>query len=299
MSPQDPIHSLLQRTSRSFALSIPTAPAPIDHEMSVGYLLFRIADTFEDTTEVPVPERVAGLGAFARAVMAPQDAGARAELRRHAEALPLEHEGYHDLMRATDLVLDALQGLRPGAADIIAQHACRTALGCIPWIEQTNAAGVMRLHSMSDLRAYCYTVAGIPGEMLCSLFLLGRPELGSVECELRQRARVFGEAMQLVNILKDSELDASEERVFIPAGVTVKEALALARHDLAVAQEYVALLRQPGVDPGVVAFHAITCDLARVALDVTEAQGPGAKVPRKTVAKVLESAGVAHQHVLS
>ncbi|MEM6992476.1 MAG: squalene/phytoene synthase family protein, partial [Myxococcota bacterium] len=146
-------------------------------------------------------------------------------------------------------------------------------------------------------RAYCYAVAGIPGEMLCELFMLDRPELWPVAEDLRERAAVFGEAMQLVNILKDEALDSGEDRVFLPATVATSEALALARRDLAVAREYVDLLRQPGVHPGVVGFHAITCGLAEAALEVTETNGPGAKMSRRCVADVFRGAGISSDHI--
>ncbi len=292
------IERLLHRTSRSFALSIPAAPAPLDEELRVGYLLFRIGDTFEDCTHVDVQTRVAGLHALVEALAAPRDMNGRATLRRHAEALPVEHEGYRELMDSCELVFDALLALRPAAAKIIATQAARTASECIRWVRGTGADGVLRLQSMEELREYCYGVAGIPGEMLCELFLLDRPALEHVATGLRARAVTFGEAMQLVNILKDVDEDASEGRVYLPSSVSTSEALALARADLAIAREYVELLRQPGVEAGVVAFHAITTGLAEAALEVTEVRGPGAKISRRRVARVLQGAGLSYEHVL-
>lgn len=293
----DLLLSLLHDTSRSFALSIPAAPAPVDREMTVAYLLFRIADTFEDATATAVEERIQGLEAFAHALDNPSCPKARAALREHAERLDEPNPAYRRLMRHCDEVLDGLMSLRPGAQVIVAGHSRRTAVGCIEWIRRTDDSGVLRLHSMKELRDYCYTVAGIPGEMLCELFLLEQPGLEHVAAQMRARAVTFGEAMQLVNILKDCAMDAEEDRVFLPSSVSMTEALALARADLAVAREYVELLRQPGVPSGVVAFHQITSDLAAAALDVTEAKGPGAKISRSGVARILEHAGVSAAQV--
>lgn len=286
------IEQLLQRTSRSFALSIPAAVAPVDREVTVAYLLFRIADTIEDGCEVPVARRVLGLELFCQLLRAPTDPACRASFIAFARAFPVQHAGYRELLDHSLRVVDALGELRPGAARIIAEHSTRTATGCIDWITRTDADGVLRLRSLDELRGYCYTVAGIPGEMLCELFLLDRPTLAGVAAQLRARAVVFGEAMQLVNILKDCAADAAEGRVYLPDSVPMADALALARRDLAIAREYVDLLRQPGVEPGVIAFHAITAGLAKVALDVTEAAGSGAKIPRARVAEILEQAGV-------
>ena len=47
---QDVLDGLLVKTSRTFALSIPVLPEPTRREVTVAYLLFRIADTLEDST---------------------------------------------------------------------------------------------------------------------------------------------------------------------------------------------------------------------------------------------------------
>jgi phytoene/squalene synthetase len=39
---------LLQRTSRTFGLAIPRLSEPTRTEVTIAYLLFRIADTLED-----------------------------------------------------------------------------------------------------------------------------------------------------------------------------------------------------------------------------------------------------------
>ena len=104
----------------------------------------------------------------------------------------------------------------------------------------------MQLDTIDDLRAYCYAVAGIVGEMLTELFLLGRPSLARVASELRSRAAAFGEGLQLVNILKDARPDAAEGRTFLPRLAPLAEVFALARKDLAAAAAYVELLRARG-----------------------------------------------------
>ena len=64
---------------------------------------------------------------------------------------------------------------------------------------------MLRLSSIPELRDYCYVVAGIVGEMLTELFLLDRPAAGAASRDyLRERSQLFGEALQLVNILKDA-----------------------------------------------------------------------------------------------
>ena len=57
---------LLAETSRTFALSIPLLEEPTRHQVTLAYLLFRIADTFEDAETWPRDRRVRALGEFAR-----------------------------------------------------------------------------------------------------------------------------------------------------------------------------------------------------------------------------------------
>ena len=47
---RDELQALLGETSRTFALAIPRLPEPRMTEVTVAYLLFRIADTFKDAT---------------------------------------------------------------------------------------------------------------------------------------------------------------------------------------------------------------------------------------------------------
>ena len=55
---------LLEKTSRTFALSIPPLPPPTDREVTVAYLLFRIADTIEDASHWAPAARTAALSDF-------------------------------------------------------------------------------------------------------------------------------------------------------------------------------------------------------------------------------------------
>ena len=53
------VNDLLQKTSRTFALTIPYLPPPTREEVGLAYLLFRIIDTFEDATRWSPEQRIA------------------------------------------------------------------------------------------------------------------------------------------------------------------------------------------------------------------------------------------------
>lgn len=274
------LDDLLEKTSRTFALSIPLLPEPTRREVTIAYLLFRIADTFEDAATWGRDQRIEALGDFGRLLTSPQAARTRQLAATWSAGVPIDHAGYQELLRETPFVLDAFFALGEAGREIVRHHTVRTAGGMAGFVARTGADGELRLRDLEDLRDYCYVVAGIVGELCTDLFLLGRPSLAAVAAELRANARWFGEALQLVNILKDSAFDATEGRSYLPRDLDRAEVLGLARRDLGLASRYVAALERGRAERGIIAFNALPVLLAYATLDKVEAEGPGAKVSR-------------------
>ena len=282
------LEQLLIATSRTFALAIPLLPEPSRHEVTLSYLLFRIADTFEDAATWPRERRIEALEQFADLLEHP-DPAATAELsRRWVEEVPCEQAAYRELLAETPAVLEAFFALSPEAIHLIREHTVRTALGMAGFVKRISEDGELRLTDLADLQAYCYVVAGIVGELLTELFLLENPVLEPVAAELRSRSRAFGEGLQLVNILKDSASDVTEGRRYLPAGVDRAEVLTLARHDLDEASAYVLALQRAGAERGLVAFNALPVHLAFATLDRVETAGPGSKLTRPEVFSIVQ-----------
>ncbi|HVV51636.1 MAG TPA: squalene/phytoene synthase family protein [Polyangia bacterium] len=287
------IDSLLQKTSRTFALTIPYLPQQTRDEVGIAYLLFRIIDTFEDAVLWPPALRLEALKAFVGLLERPA-AESRALAESWTREPPLVHAGYQELLAETPYVLAQYEALRPAAREILRTHVARSAEGMADFVRRIEPGGRLQLETIEDLRAYCYAVAGIVGEMLTELFLLGRPPLARVAGELRARAAEFGEGLQLVNILKDARPDAIEGRTFLPSRAPLAEVFVLARKDLAAAAAYVELLREGGAESGLVAFNAFISKLATANLQILRDQGLGAKLTRTTVLKIaaeIASAG--------
>src|SRR5258708_37640136 len=112
--------------------------------------------------------------------------------------------------------------------------------------------------------------------MLTELFLLSSPKLASSASMLRQRSALFGEGLQLVNILKDVDQDAAERRRCLPQGTDRAEVFALARTDLHSATEYTLALQDAGAPVGLVAFVVLPAASAPVTLARIEKSGTGA-----------------------
>lgn len=282
------LHDLLVKTSRTFALSIPYLPEPTRQEVTVAYLLFRIADTFEDAAGWPQEHRITALAEFQHLLSTPSPEKTRRLATQWSDAVPIDHAGYQELMEEVPFVLEAFFGLSPAARELVRHHTCRTASGMAEFVQRTNPGGELELRDLDDLKHYCYIVAGIVGEMLTELFLLGTPHLEPIAADLRRRSRAFGEALQLVNILKDAAFDATEGRSYLPPSTDREQIFAQAKRDLGNSIEYVHLLQRGGAHHGVVAFNAVQVLLAREALTKVEHEGPGAKISRPRVFWLLK-----------
>lgn len=288
ISRREQLQMLLEETSRTFALAIPLLPEPLCTEVNVAYLLFRIADTLEDSTRWAARDRVAALEELARTL---EEGGKDEEVRNLArqwrDRRPVDHVGYLELIDQAPLVFSALRDARPEAARIIVAHTVRTSRGMASFLRRAGEDGVLRLDSLEDLRAYCYAVAGIVGEMLTELFLLECESAGALAPRLRPRARGFGEALQLVNVLRDSSDDIQEGRSLVPDSVSRDHLFELARTDLRQAAEYTLALQSAGAPDGIVAFNALPVLLATATIDRVEEAGPGSKISRARVWAIL------------
>ncbi len=282
------LDDLLTKTSRTFALSIPLLPEPTRRQVTLGYLLFRIADTFEDAADWSNDRRIEALDTFCRLLEGDRSPENTAELaQKWSLEVPIDHDGYQELLREIPAVLEAFFDLEPRAQSLVREHVIRTARGMVEYVERTDETGELQLEDIDDLREYCYVVAGIVGEMLTELFILDRPELEAVADDLRIRARRCGEAQQLVNILKDSAFDATEGRSYL-AGAERSEVFDLARADLRTAAEYILLLQGSKTERGLIAFNALPVLLAFAALERVETAGPGSKVTREQLYGIME-----------
>jgi farnesyl-diphosphate farnesyltransferase len=274
---------LLLRTSRTFALAIPLLPEPTRSEVATAYMLFRIADTFEDATRWPRSKRIEALQDFAALLRSPSIEAASRLSAEWVAGRPIEHDGYLELLGEVPAVIEALESYEKPHREAIVKHTLRTAEGMAGWVALGDEEGNLRLQSIADLRAYCYTVAGIVGDMLTELFIVGSPSLQCASEVLWDNSALFGEGLQLVNILKDADSDATEGRVYLPPGASRATIFEIARDDLRAASRYVLALQANGAPEGYVRFTALPVLLARATLDRLEEAGAGAKLRRDEV----------------
>lgn len=281
------LDSLLERTSRTFALTIPLLPDPTRETVGTAYLLFRIADTFEDSTTWPHDRRIDALGEFRALLDAPSPAAATRLSQAWLRLPPHGDAGYTDLLAQSPVVIEHYVRLDPATREIVRLHVQRTCIGMADYLRRTGREDASSVADIADLRQYCYVVAGIVGEMLTELFLLDNPGLTAAAPELRAAACRFGESLQLTNILKDALADQSEGRQYLPSTVSRAEVFQLARSSLKAATGYISTLKRMDAPRGLIHFTALPVLLASATLDRVERDGPGSKLTRPEVAAIL------------
>jgi farnesyl-diphosphate farnesyltransferase len=183
-------------------------------------------------------------------------------------------------------VLGVFSAVRSPARALIRRHVTQSADRMAGFVRRCDADGKLTLLTLDDLGDYCYSVAGLVGEMLTELYLIERPELDAIADELRSGAAEFGEGLQLVNILKDAGRDAEEGRTYLPKYASLDDVFGLAESDLGAANRYVGALRRVGAPAGLIAFNASISQMAIANLEILRSRGLGAKLSRLDVARI-------------
>ena len=276
------LESLLQKTSRTFALSIPLLPDTLQRSVGVAYLLFRIVDTIEDEISCSMEDRRRALLEIADRFADTPDFLTEALCGLTFDPDQLSNSGYADLIESTNVLLESYQSLDASERVSIASHLARTCRGMAHFLGRDLSSGTAQ-----DLREYCYVVAGIVGEMLTELFILHDSGLLQSRKELLSEATAFGEGLQLVNIIRDSTDDLHAGRCYLPRLLDRPLLIELAQGNLARAQRYVRILHDGNAHPGIVRFNALNLALASATIEAIQEQGPGAKISREEVENIL------------
>lgn len=208
-------YTTLPQVSRTFALCIRLLPERLEYPVLVAYLLCRVADTIEDTPDLPVPDKQQLFARFSRGL---EDHGPDAAPLRDAFARRRTHE--ERLAADADTVLRAFhrlptelqRSIRPWVQEMCSGMATFTKLP-----DETNPRHVMALATVEDLDRYCYYVAGTVGHLLTDVFRTLVPRLDHDRYgRLKGLATSFGLGLQLTNIIKDVADDRRRGWSFVP-----------------------------------------------------------------------------------
>lgn len=215
---RDNLQTLLINTSRTFALNIPLLPSPLVEAVTLGYLLFRNADTIEDAYLWSKERRVDELEKYIQIIKHPDNKQLASRFAASYDSEDqIENDHHVQLLQQTPFLLEQLALLPDAYRCEIAEHVTRTARGMQNWVQRHDSDNQLSLRRLKQLDDYCYTVAGIVGEMLTTLFALYSPHIREGKLlYLRTLEIGFAAGLQLTNIIKDSFRDHKEGRHYIP-----------------------------------------------------------------------------------
>lgn len=252
--------AILPAVSRTFALGIKVLSGHLGQAVLDAYLLCRIADTIEDSLETDA-ELKAGL--FDDFLEAFDSASALGRFLQGVQSLQ-GNEAHLTLTLNTDLVLTHFSELPEHTQTIVRRWVTEMVVGMRKFVLRYPHG--IRIQTVDEYKEYCYYVAGTVGYMLTDLWHAHTPSITAARyANLRERSREFAEALQTVNIVKDVAVDLeSENSVYIPEALltargssqrtilapefiaqnkkALTELIALAWHDLEIAQNYLLLI---------------------------------------------------------
>lgn len=240
------LYAHLNLVSRSFAITIPFMKQPLRDQVALAYLLCRIVDTVEDDAQAPINDKITWLSDFS---FLSDDEFADEDVLRGLKVRALEliknGSALDDIKLVSDLepAVHLLQSYPKDVQEVICHAAAILAHGMATSLR--NKREHEEISSLDDVDNYCYSVAGVVGEMLSELFCLN--DRGANKKELLELAVSFGEGLQLTNILRDRAKDAQRGASFLPPAKdneaeSVLEYVAITQGHLDDAIKFITLL---------------------------------------------------------
>jgi farnesyl-diphosphate farnesyltransferase len=205
--------AMLPRVSRTFAICIRLLPSDLEHPVLVAYLLCRIADTIEDTPDIPPVEKDRLFTHFSQCL---EPAGPDAGVLGAKFSDPVNDEQV--LARDADMVLREFRRLPPSQQDAIRPWVREMSAGMAEFVRRDeDGRHLATLATVEELDRYCYYVAGTVGHLLSRLFRLHDPSPDPDRYDrLDALATSFGLGLQLTNIIKDVADDRRRGWSFVP-----------------------------------------------------------------------------------
>ena len=213
--------NILPFVSRTFSLNIEQLEGDIFKTVLLGYLLFRIADTFEDTIYRDEREKIADLRDFSEIFKGDKGLSHRLKLYESLKFRWEESSKEKNLIENGHRVLRCYFDLQNTYRKIIDPLIVETSEGMLKFQKrklQSNSE-IFQLADIKELEEYCYYVAGVVGMMLTKIFC-HRESVDKQKAELEKYQIHFGIALQLINIIKDYQKDIVRGWCYIPNSIT-------------------------------------------------------------------------------
>lgn len=204
---------ILPKVSRSFALCIRILPRPMNEQMMVSYLIYRVIDTIEDS-DAPLDGKKALFAQFVKALSQERlDAAAVARCRKELCKLGCTYE--KELLQHVAAVVKTYYAQPADVRGSILRWGRVMARGMYEFQKK-------RIETFEDQNRYSYYVAGVVGYLFNDLLYFNGIIGLRLKLRLHRYARKFGLALQKVNILRDIAHDIAGNRHYWPRELMAK-----------------------------------------------------------------------------
>lgn len=208
------LDTLLKKTARSLYLSARILPASIRPAFTVAYLLCRYADTMADTHLLAPQKRLYWVEKFPQLVQAENATEQTALLK---EVTGQSNNPYEKTLLAhLQDCLEELQRIEPDLKLLIVQVVQAVCEGMILDLQRfgtQKGAPPVALKTRQELEQYCRLMGGKPGLFWSQLIEYATPLLLPKEVFFDMGQQI-GDALQIVNILRDLPRDLRQGRCY-------------------------------------------------------------------------------------
>lgn len=210
------LNTLLKHTSRSLYLSAKILPPAMRPAFSIAYLLCRYADTIADTALLPAPRRLYWVEKFPQLVRE-ENAAQQETLTRELSAPGNNPYEAALITHLTDCIA-ALKKIDPALKPYIYEVVTAVCEGMkIDLTTFPNDAGTppAAFNTGEELALYCRLMGGKPGLFWSQLIYHSEPVKLPKETFFELGEKI-GDALQIVNILRDLPKDIQNGRCYFP-----------------------------------------------------------------------------------
>jgi len=202
---------MLPKVSRSFSLCITMFPKPIDEEIMVAYLLYRVIDTVEDCS-APMETKEKMFGKVLGVLESGKYNEAAAVECRNGLVGKIDATYEKELLENFERVVRVYFSLPKEIRHSIFRWGEVMAKGMYEYLDKG-------ISTIEDQNKYSYYVAGVVGYLINDVLYHNRIISAELRKKLRIHAKAFGLALQKVNILRDVAKDIQQGRRYWPSTI--------------------------------------------------------------------------------
>ncbi len=208
--------TLLKHTSRSLYLSVLALPANIRAAFGIAYLLCRYADSIADTPLLPPERRLYWIERYQHMLTHPD----APEQQRLTEEISGSSSNPYEQKLLENLPLclkefNRLPAPQQKATLEVARQVCEGMRIDLTAFPPETSGQVQAFQTNGDLENYCHLMGGAPG-VFWSTLITQTTAVNPSEDIFWQMGRDIGDALQIVNILRDLPRDLRIGRCYFP-----------------------------------------------------------------------------------